>query len=125
MTGPSPLSLHLPRSRRIKAGRDFARLKSKGIRLAQGCLVANWQVQAPNVKSRIGVITSRQIGNAVQRNQARRRLREAFRLYQHKFTHPVDMVLVARSSIAGKTFRQIQADFLAALSRGGLLNARP
>lgn len=125
MTGPLPLPLGLPRSRRIKEGRDFARLKTEGARLAQGCLVANWQVQPPKTPSRIGVITSRQLGNAVQRNRARRLLREAFRLHQHQLTRPVDLVLVARRSIAGKSFRQVQSDFLTVLSRSGLLRTHP
>ena len=125
MTGPSPLPLRLPRSRRIQQGRDFARIKTEGRRLAQGCLVANWQVQPPNTSPRLGVITSRQIGNAVQRNRARRLLREAFRLHQHQLTRPLDLVLVARRSIAGKSFRQVQADFLTVLARGGLLKTDP
>jgi RNase P protein component len=52
----------------------------------------------------LGVVTSKKIGGAVQRSRARRLLRESFRQHQHEFAQPVELVLVARNSIAGKKF---------------------
>jgi ribonuclease P protein component len=125
MTGPSPLSLRLPKNRRIKQGRDFARIKTEGKRMAQGCVVANWKPMPADSLSRIGVITSRHIGNAVTRNRARRVLREIFRLHQHVMTQPLDLVLVARPSIVGKTFGEVQSDLLTILRRAGMIRPHP
>jgi ribonuclease P protein component len=80
----------------------------------------NW-VEAAEGNTRAGVITSRKIGNAVVRARARRLLREAFRRNQHKVAGKVDLVLVARASIARKHFAGVEADFLMALRRAGLL----
>jgi|SRR5688572_4115747 len=113
--------LGLPRENRIKQGRDFARTKTQGKRLATGCLVANWLDLPAGARSRLGVITSRKVGESVQRSRARRLLREAYRLHQFELEHPVDLVLVARPSIVGKTFADVERDFLAALRRGRLL----
>ncbi|MES1181107.1 MAG: ribonuclease P protein component [Verrucomicrobiota bacterium] len=70
--------------------------------------------------SRLGVVTSKKIGDAPDRSRARRLLRESFRLHQHEFSQPVDLVLVARNSIAGKSFAGVEKDFLAAVKRAGL-----
>jgi ribonuclease P protein component len=113
-------SLGLPRERRITRGRDFIRARAKGRRLAVGCLLLNW-VNASDGRIRIGVITSRKIGNAVIRARARRLLREAFRQNQHRVARNVDLVLVARASIVGKQFAGVEMDFVTALRQAGLL----
>jgi ribonuclease P protein component len=114
-------SLSLPRARRIKQGRDFARARTQGKRAVSGCLIANWVVLPSGSPTRVGVITGRKIGKAVVRTRARRFLREAFRINQVRMSQPVDLVLVARPSIVGKRFVEVQTDFLAALRKAGLL----
>ena len=120
--GVPTVSLGLPRTRRIKQGRDFSRAKLQGKRVVRGCLVANWLPLPPGAESRLGVITGRKLGGAVARVRARRLLREAFRLHQRELNQPLDLVLVARSSIVGKRFVQVETDFLAALRQGKLLS---
>jgi ribonuclease P protein component len=61
------------------------------------------------------------MGNAVKRARARRLLREAFRLHQMRLTQPVDLVLVARASIVGKAFAEVESDYLTGLKRARLL----
>jgi ribonuclease P protein component len=68
----------------------------------------------------LGVITSRRVGEAVCRSRARRLLREAFRLNQACLAQSVDLVLVARPSIAGKSFVDVTADYLTALRKARL-----
>ena len=113
--------LRFGRAARIKQGRDFARVRRGGERLVIGCLIANWQRLPAVSASRLGVITSGKIGNAVVRNRARRLMRETFRLHQHDLAGPVDLVLVARNSIAGKGFADVERDFLTTLRKARLL----
>ena len=115
--------LRLPRARRIKQGRDFARARAEGRRLVQGCLIMNWTLLPPGSLSRVGVITMRKLGHAPARSRARRLLREAFRLQRHCLRTPADIVLVARHSIAGRTYSEVERDFLTALQRAGILRA--
>jgi ribonuclease P protein component len=115
----------LPRDRRIQLGRDFSRIKSGGRRMVRGCLIANWLPVPDGHSSRLGVITSAKIGNAVVRSRARRLLREAFRQHQAELDHPVEMVLVARASIVGKSFQEAEADYLTVLRQAGLLRDKP
>jgi ribonuclease P protein component len=113
--------LGFSRANRIKYGRDFSRARVQGKRIANGCLVANWLDLPAGGRTRLGVITSRKVGESVQRSRARRLLREAFRLHQLELEHPVDLVLVARPSIAGKKFAEVERDFLTVLRRARLL----
>ncbi len=121
MPGDSPQRLRFGRTSRIKQGRDFARVRREGERLTMGCLVANWQCLPSVSQSRLGVITSGKLGNAVRRNRARRLLREVFRLHQLELVRPVDLVMVARPSIVGKSMAAVERDFLTTLRKAGLL----
>jgi ribonuclease P protein component len=121
MTAEAPKRLRLDRSSRLAQNRDFARIRQRGERLAQGCLIANWSRLPDGACSKLGVVTSKKIGGAIARSRARRLLRESFRLHRHEFSQPVELVLVARNSIAGKEFADVEKDFLAALNRAGLL----
>ncbi len=121
MAAQTPQRLRLGRAARVKQGRDFARARQEGQRLSAGCLVANWRRLPAASASRLGVITGRKIGGAVVRNRARRLLREAFRLHQHDLAGPVDLVLVARPSVVGKGFVEVETDFLTTLRKAGLL----
>jgi len=118
--GPAATRLGLARAARLAQSRDFARIRQQGDRLAQGCLIANWRQLPPGARPRLGVITSKKIGGAVQRSRARRLLRESFRRHQYDFAQPVEIVLVARNSIAGKGFADVERDYLTALRRAGL-----
>lgn len=121
MTAESPKRLRLNRASRLAQSRDFARVRRQGQRLVLGCLIANWNRLPDGAAPKLGVVTSKKIGGAVQRSRARRLLRESFRQHQHEFAQPVELVLVARNSIAGKKFADVEKDFLAALNRAKLL----
>jgi ribonuclease P protein component len=112
--------LRLPRARRLKQRRDFVRAKEQGCRLVQGCLIFNWVVLPAGATSRLGVITGRRLGEAVVRTRARRLLREAFRLNQPHLRQPIDVVLVARSSIVGKRLSDVACDYVRALKKARL-----
>jgi ribonuclease P protein component len=121
MAAKTPQRLRFPRSSRIKAAREFARVRQEGGRLALGCLIANWRRLPSESHSRLGVVTSAKIGGALSRNRARRLLRESFRVHQHELTQQLDLVLVARPSIVGKGFSAVESDFLTTLRKAGLL----
>jgi ribonuclease P protein component len=122
MAAITPGRFRFGRASRIKQRRDFTRARQQGERLTFGCLIINWLPLAPEAQSRLGVITSKRIGGATDRNRARRLLRESFRLHQHQLLQPVDLVLVARPSIAGKDFGDVERDFLTSLKKAGLLS---
>ena len=121
MAGEVPQRLGFGREARIKQGRDFARVRQDGERRVTGCLIANWRQLPPEARSRLGVITTRKIGDAVVRSRARRLLRETFRLHQRELAQPLDLVLVARASIVDRRLTEVERDFLTTFRKAGLL----
>jgi ribonuclease P protein component len=113
----------LSRSRRLTEPRAFNLLRESGTRAACGCLVANWRTLGAGEVSRLGVIASRRVGPAVARNRAKRLLREAFRLHQHDFAKPLEVVLIARNSIVGRDRSVVERDFLRVMRNAGVLRA--
>ena len=107
---------------RLKRSAEFARIKQHGNRIVKGCLIANWMELPSEAVSRLGVITSRKVGGSVIRSRARRLLREVFRLNRHDLRCSIDIVLIARRSIANLKYVDVEADYLNVLKRAKLLN---
>lgn len=120
MAGTPSSRLPFPRSSRLKRPGEFARAKAAGRRLVCGCIIANVLSRPTGQGSRLGVVTSKKIGNAVARSRARRLLRECFRLHQRDLVRSVDLVLVARPSIAGKKLADVALDLMKVLRQARL-----
>src|SRR5271170_877366 len=67
MTAESPKRLRLNHDSRLAQSRDFARVRQQGERLAQGCLIANWNKLPSGARPKLGVVTSKKIGGAIER----------------------------------------------------------
>lgn len=80
----------------LKENRDFRRLYSRGKNRAGGVLVT-YCMKSRRGYNRIGITTSKKIGNAVERNRARRVIKEAYRLLEEEVRPSWDICFVARS----------------------------
>jgi ribonuclease P protein component len=121
MSAALPARRGLGRRARIKQGRDFLRVRQAGERAVKGCLIANWLRLPLDARSRLGVVVSKKVGNAVVRSRVKRLLRESYRVHQHELAQPVDLVLVARPSIADRDFAGVERDLISTLRQAGLL----
>jgi len=121
MAANAPARRGLGRESRIKQGRDFMKLRQAGQRTVRGCLIANWLHRPGAERSRLGVVVSKKVGGSVVRSRVKRLLRESFRLHQYEFARPLELVLVARPAIAGRSFADVERDFLGTLRAAHLL----
>lgn len=80
----------------LKSNPDFRRLYNRGKAITNPALVVYYSKNRAGI-CRIGITTSKKIGNAVERNRSRRVLKEAFRSVCPNVKPEYDIVLVARS----------------------------
>lgn len=80
-----------------------------------------WVRRGEGASLRLGVVASRVVGKAHQRNRARRRLREAWRLNRHRFAGAVDVVIVARRALLTAPWEAVEDDLLRLARKAGLL----
>jgi len=66
---------------------------------------------------RLGIITSRRVGGAVQRNRVRRRVRELFRASQAGLIHGLWIVVVAKHGAAETAFSELREEWLRLVRR--------
>ncbi len=71
--------------------------------------------------SKVGLITSKRVGGAVERNRIRRRLRELTRLTRPAWTPGVWVVVIARRAAVSASFAELQAEWLRLAVRAGVL----
>ena len=87
----------MQKSEIIKENRDFRRIYGKGRSFVSPALVI-YVMKNKRKTTRIGITVGKKIGNAVQRNRAKRVIREAYRLQKKEKTMEsgFDLVFVAR-----------------------------
>ena len=93
------------RSSRILESKDFVRVSRKGKRRASSefVLLSTIAPDSPGRDTsdpRLGLSTSRSVGNAVVRNRIRRQVREWFRREKKKLPASLDLVVIARKRAA-------------------------
>ena len=102
---------------RLRQRADFLSAAT-GLKLPTPAFVLQSRERGDDGPVRVGFTVSRKVGNAVQRNRARRRLREVVRLADPAWMSAGhDYVLVGRQGALKLPFDRIQDDFKGALRR--------
>jgi ribonuclease P protein component len=95
---------------RLRTGAEFDAVFGSGARLGGRLFLL---VGASNGRpfDRLGLTVSRRVGGAVERNRARRLLRESFRRLEPNAGPGVDLVVVARAELAGCGQSEVDLEF--------------
>jgi ribonuclease P protein component len=110
----APPPARLRHAERLVRGSDFRKAFRLGMRL-EGPLFT--MVAAPNGRtySRLGLAASRKVGGAVERNRAKRLLRETFR--HQKTVAGFDLVLIPKAEILTRRQEEVDREYRERLRR--------
>ena len=111
--------LRFPKSSRLTRAAEFQRVKNEG-ESYHGKFIVLSVLKTTEPETRVGLVTSRRVGNAVKRNKVRRRMREIVRLARPQLKTGLWLVLIARWSAAGATYRALEQDWLRQAGRASI-----
>lgn len=106
--------------RRIRKRADFLRVQAEGKRASVPHFVllvaarsASRDCPDPRAaSSRLGLVVTRKVGNAVERNRIKRVCREAFRLWPEGFVPDgIDLVVIARAAAQELGLEQVRGEW--------------
>lgn len=99
---------------------DFRRIYVRGKSYVSP-LVVVYALKNRTKNVRVGITTSKKVGNAVQRNRSRRVIREAFRALAPRVRPGFDLVLVARGKTPYVKSTDVRRQLERQLQAAGLL----
>jgi len=113
------MSQSFGRQVRLRSRAEFVAVQERGRRVPSRNMTL---LALPNTHGvdRLGVIASRRLGGAVQRNAAKRRIREIFRSGEPdtpKTSSSFDIVVIPRREVITTVFADLTSEFNAALRK--------
>lgn len=110
-----------PKPARLGRRSEFQTVRRRGRAWHGKFMVLSGWRNLPSAAPRLGVVASRKTGCAVERNRARRRLKEIFRLHRPFLPAGLWMVVVLRQAAVAATFQALLAEWRALCVRAGYL----
>ena len=112
------VSEKFPKADRILKRDLFRRVYDEGRKFQARYFIA-FVLATDDERTRLGITATRKIGNSVERNRARRLLREAFRKNRWLVPKGVDIVINVKNSLVEARLSDIETDFIAFLEKVG------
>jgi len=101
---------------------EFRRLYNKGKSAASKSVVV-YCMRNNTAENRIGITVSTKLGGAVQRNRIRRRLKEIYRINEHRLLIGYNIVIVARQRSRYAMWSELEASVIYLFNKLGLIEA--
>lgn len=109
----------IPSNFRLKKKSEFKRIFDAGISYPGKYIVL--VILKSSDKKKIGFIASKKVGNAVERNRARRLMREVIRLNISHIIDGAQIICIARATIKGASYTNVEKAILQLLKRSKII----
>lgn len=109
---------------RIKKKKDFLHLYKKGKRY-RGKYFNLVYLSSASSFSRLAVVVSKKVGNAVKRNRIKRWIRTLFRRNKNLLKISLDIIIIVKKEILEASWNKLQEDYFAALKSISENNTSP
>ncbi len=116
--------LFLHKSYRLKKNADFQKTYRYGIYFANRYFVLYKHKNQSLHHFRLGISISKKIGNAVERNRIKRRIKEHIRLIKDQIIGNNDIIIVVRKASKDSTFVEIQKSLNYLLAKAELIDKK-
>lgn len=113
-----------PKAHRVRLRTDFKSAQASGRRVHARHFVMLLRTRDGVGPPRLGITTSRRVGNSVVRNRVRRLVREVFRRDRGSFPEGTDCVVIVRDRVPALDYEAVRREILAALERDGARAAK-
>ena len=104
----------------LRKDADFDNVYKKGRSVGEKYVVVFYIKNRSDI-NRTCFLASKKVGNSVRRNRARRLMRESYRLLKDRLPAGYDIIIIARNTIAGRSFSEVDSSLRRAMRRGGLI----
>ena len=96
---------------------DFNRIYRKGRSIGDRYVVL-FLIRNGMDYNRTAFLASKKVGNSVQRNRAKRLMKESYRLNEERIRPGFDLIFIARKTINGRKLRDVNKSMMNAAARG-------
>ncbi|MGL5085662.1 MAG: ribonuclease P protein component [Clostridium sp.] len=112
---------------RLRKNIEFRTVYRRGKSLANGLLVLYIHKNKNKNENgrpynKVGISVSKKVGNSVVRSRIKRLITESYRLNCDSFKEGYDFVFIARTSIKGKSYCQVEDSMQKLFQKAGLYN---
>lgn len=107
----------LARNLRLRRNKDYKTVFAQGKSFSSKYVVFYFMGGTP----KYGFIASKKVGNAVQRNRAKRLMREVIRRHLSELQQNLEIVCIARASLKGVSYSDVEKSVLNALKKAKVL----
>jgi ribonuclease P protein component len=101
----------LKRHQRVKSKKEISLFFKERKMVSSNCMCV-FISSGENASLKVGVAAGKSFENAVERNRAKRLLREVYRRLRHRLSGKCNVFLVARKPILKSNFEKLKEEFL-------------
>lgn len=102
---------------------DFSSIYKRGKSIGERYIVLFYKKNGLSY-NRIAFLASKKVGNSVERNRARRLMKENYRLLKDNIKSGHDLIFIARNTINGKKAQEVNKSMVNALFKSKLMDRK-